>query len=348
MPVPTWTLIVSDVVAETADAVTIVFDPPFTGENGYLPGQFLTLRVPSADTGFVARCYSLSSSPSADTHLAVTVKRTAGGYASNWLCDNVTVGDRLQSLPPSGAFTPTKLDGDLLLLAAGSGVTPMLSIAKSALAGPGGRIAMVYANRDVDSVIFASELRKLVDDHPDRIIVIHWLEAVQGLPTNASLAAILHPYAHFEVFLCGPTPFMKAARHALEGFGVSRSRIHVENFVSLSGDPFTAADPIAPLPRDAAANHDDLETASVVVALNGRTHTLQWSRKRTLIELLIDHGIEAPYSCREGDCGTCQCLLISGEVDMDYHGALDDEDIADGIVLGCQARPASADVEIEF
>ncbi|TPG36653.1 ferredoxin--NADP reductase [Mycolicibacterium hodleri] len=350
MPVLTWNLTVADVVAETADAVTIVFDP-LASECLYLPGQFLTLRVPSERTGFVARCYSLSSSPSTDDHLAVTVKRTADGYASNWLCDNVSVGDQIQCLPPNGVFTPTKVDGDLLLLAAGSGITPMLSIAKSALAGPGGRIVLVYANRDAESVIFAAALRDLVDEHPDRITVIHWLEAVQGLPRQATLAALLEPFHAFDVFICGPTPFMKAARHALEGFGTPRARIHIENFVSLSGDPFTEPDISDAAAVDVTTNDpaNDAEARCVVtVTLDGQRYELPRSPTRTLIDLLIENAIDAPYSCREGDCGTCQCVLVSGRVDMDSHGALDEEDIADGIVLGCQARPASDTVEIEF
>ncbi|MGY2063304.1 FAD-binding oxidoreductase, partial [Nocardia gipuzkoensis] len=156
---------VAAVIAETADACSLVFDVPeelrerFT----YQPGQFLTLRIPSDRTGSVARCYSLASSPHTDDQPKVTVKRTAEGYASNWVCDNVKAGDELEVLPPSGVFTPKDLDEDLLLFAAGSGITPVMSILKSALARGGGRVVLVYANRDHDSVIFAAELRELAD-----------------------------------------------------------------------------------------------------------------------------------------------------------------------------------------
>lgn len=336
-----------DVVAETADAVTIVFDPPTDddGDVGYRPGQFLTLRVPSERTGFVARCYSLCTSPETDKRLAVTVKRTAAGYASNWLCDNVRSGDRLECLPPAGAFTPTDLDGDLLLIAGGSGITPMMSITKSVLARGRGRVVLIYANRDPDAIIFAAALRELVAEHSDRLSVIHWLESVQGLPNDATLTPLLGPFVDRDVFVCGPAPFMKSARTAIEGLGTPRARIHIENFVSLSGDPF--ADRPARVDRNGDSAGDQL-TAEVAVELNGTTHTLVWTPKDTLIDLLADQGIEAPYSCREGDCGTCQCVLIEGKVEMDTHGALDDDDIADGIVLGCQARPASERIRIEF
>jgi 3-ketosteroid 9alpha-monooxygenase subunit B len=244
-------------------------------------------------------------------------------------------------------FTPARLDGDLLLIAGGSGITPMLSITKAGLVEGQGRIVLVYANRDPESVIFASQLRGLVAQHPDRLTIIHWLETVQGLPDESTLAALMQPYTQHDPFICGPTPFMKSARQALERLGVARSRIHTENFVSLSADPFTDAPTVA----SAVANSNDDEggdPSRLILGLNGQTHTLRWSRKDTLIDLLIDNGIEAPYLCRGGDCGTCQCVLITGKVDMDTHGALDDQDIAEGILLGCQARPASDRIEIDF
>nr|WP_308204570.1 ferredoxin--NADP reductase [Mycolicibacterium flavescens] len=335
----------ADVVAETADAVTIVFDPPNGCDVGYRPGQFLTLRVPSERTGFVARCYSLCSSPDTDKRLAVTVKRTAAGYASNWLCDNARPGDEFECLPPAGIFSPDDLDKDLLLLAGGSGITPMMSITKSVLAQGRGRVVLIYANRDPDAIIFAAALRELVAEHSDRLTVIHWLESVQGLPNDATLTPLLAPFVDHDVFICGPAPFMKSARSAIESLGTPRTRIHIENFVSLSGDPFVDR----PLSVDQIGDSaDDQLTAEVVVELNGSTHTLTWTPKDTLIDLLVDQGIEAPYSCREGDCGTCQCVLIDGKVEMDTHGVLDDDDIADGIVLGCQARPSSERIRIEF
>nr|MDT0525589.1 FAD-binding oxidoreductase [Streptomyces sp. DSM 41633] len=149
---------------------TIVFDrPSAVVYAGYRAGQFLTLRIPSEQTGSVARCYSLCSSPATDKHLAVTVKRTATGYASNWLCDNVHSGDELECLPPAGLFTPADLDANLLLIAGGSGITPMVSIAKTVLARGRGRIMLLYANRDAESVIFAAQLRDLVAEHSYRL-----------------------------------------------------------------------------------------------------------------------------------------------------------------------------------
>lgn len=216
----------------------------------------------------------------------------------------------------------------------------MLSIATTTSAHGRGQVELIYANRDAESVIFAAALRDLVNEYPERVAVIHWLEAVQGLPNEMTLGRLLAPYADRDVFICGPSPFMKSARCAVEGSGVPRSRIHIENFVSLSGDPFTD--------KPVEVDHGTTPVAEVVVRLNGDTHTLTWTRKDMLIDLLVEQGIEAPYSCREGDCGTCQCMLVDGRVDIDTHGALDEEDIAEGVVLGCQARPASDHITIEF
>ncbi|WP_303639321.1 FAD-binding oxidoreductase [Actinomadura madurae] len=184
---------VVEVVHETADAHSLVLEPAEGDRDRftYRPGQFLTVRVPAED-GWVARCYSLCSSPLTDDRLKVTVKRVADGLGSNWICDNVTAGDVLEVLRPAGTFTPPSLDDDLLLVAGGSGITPVMSILKSCLAGGTARVALLYANRDERSVIFAAELRALTERYPERLTVVHLLESVQGLPTAAvvrSLAA---------------------------------------------------------------------------------------------------------------------------------------------------------------
>ena len=162
MDTESFELTVVDVVEETADAHSISFAVPEGAEEhfDYKPGQFLTLAVPSDQTGVAARCYSLSSSPHDGGPLTVTVKRTADGYASNWVCDHLREGDTIRVLPPSGIFTPASLDADLLLFAGGSGVTPIMSITRTALAQGSGRVVVFYANRDERSVIFARELRE--------------------------------------------------------------------------------------------------------------------------------------------------------------------------------------------
>src|SRR6478752_4021244 len=181
---------VVDVVEETADAHSVSFEVPAGAEDrfAYKPGQFLTLAVPSDQTGVAARCYSLSSSPVGGGPLTITVKRTVDGYASNWVCDNLREGDAMRVLPPSGIFTPASLSADLLLFAGGSGITPIISITRTALQQGTGKIVLFYANRDESSVIFAKELTALAAEHPDRLQVVHWLESVQGLPSQEQVA----------------------------------------------------------------------------------------------------------------------------------------------------------------
>lgn len=335
---------VAAVIAETADTHSVVFEVPaelrerFT----YLPGQFLTLRIPSEQTGSVARCYSLASSPFTDDLPKVTVKRTEGGYGSNWLCDNISAGDELEVLPPSGVFTPKNLDEDLLLFGAGSGITPVMSILKSALAQGSGKIVLVYANRDAESVIFAGELRELVGKHPQRLTVIHWLEPLQGLPTADMLAGLVAPYTSYEAFMCGPKPFMDLVHDALAALEVPRARTHAEVFNSLAGDPFADHTP-AEISADEAA-----DAATVEVELDGQVHELSWPRKQTLVDIMLDKGLDVPYSCQEGECGSCACTVLEGKVEMGNAEILDPEDIENGYILGCQARPVTDRLKIQF
>ena len=233
---------VAEVVTEAGGACSVVLDvpPDLAGAFGYRPGQFLTVRVPSDRDGSVARCYSLSSSPHTGDRPTITVKRTDGGYASNWLADNLAAGSMLDTLPPAGTFCPESLDGDFLLFAAGSGITPVISILKSALARGSGRVVLSYANRDERSVIFGAELRQLAGAAGDRLAVAHWLDSVQGPPTAAALAALARPYARYETFICGPDPYLAVVRDALGRLGVPPRQVHTERFLSLAENPFEA------------------------------------------------------------------------------------------------------------
>ncbi|MCR5979446.1 2Fe-2S iron-sulfur cluster binding domain-containing protein [Gordonia jinghuaiqii] len=339
-------LTVSEVIEETADAKSIAFEVPEASSNAftdYKPGQFLTLRIPSEKTGSVARCYSLASSPFTDPRPKVTVKRTVDGYGSNWVCDNLSPGSQVEVLPPSGVFTPKSYDVPLLLIAAGSGVTPVMSILKAALKKSDRPIVFFYANRSVDDVIFAEELRELLHAHADRLTVLHWLESLQGLPTAPALASVFAPYSTTHTaYLCGPGPFMDAVHKGLAQADFPHHNVHTEVYNSLSGDPF------ADVELDEVSDEEQAGAATVEVELDGETHTLTWPRKRTLIDVMLAAGLDAPYSCQEGECGSCACTLTEGTVDMDNAGALDPEDIEDGYILGCQAHPTSDSLKIEF
>ena len=329
------------VIRETADAHSLVLEPA-DGDHtrfGYRPGQFLTIRVPTTRPEGAARCYSLSSSPVCDEKLKVTVKRTRGGYASNWICDHVTAGDVIEVLRPAGTFVPASLDKDLLLLAGGSGITPVMSILKSCLRGGAGAVSLLYANRDENSVIFRDELVALTAEYGERLTVAHWLESVQGLPSTTALAALTRPYTDREAFICGPGPFMDLAVQVLADLGVPQRRINVERFESLATDPFAGAG----IMIDSAG-----PSSTVEVELEGETRTLTWPKSNKLLDILLAAGLEAPYSCREGSCSACACVLLEGEVALERNTVLDEQDLADGLILSCQAVPVSENIKITY
>jgi 3-ketosteroid 9alpha-monooxygenase subunit B len=342
-----------EVIEETPEARSLVLDVP-PGWT-YLPGQFLTVRV-----GTAARCYSMSSSPHIDERPKITIKRVQDGYASNWICDHVTADMMLDTLLPAGTFTPKSLDGDFLLFAGGSGITPIISILRSALAVGNGQIVLVYANRDEESVIFRDELIRLSSN---RLRVVHWLDCLQGPPTAEGLQNLIWPYTKYEAFVCGPDPYMNVVRKALESLGVHR--LHVERFLSLSENPFAEArgaeaaldNPLSKTqatnissnnPRPETQTPDASPTASVEVTLDGQTLTLPWPSRHRLLDVLVDAGLNPPYSCREGVCGACACRVVAGKVTLLRNEVLEAEDFAEGYILACQAVPVTDTVRITY
>jgi 3-ketosteroid 9alpha-monooxygenase subunit B len=309
---------VVQVVQETPEAVSLVLALPEDWQ--YRPGQFLTVRVAGC-----ARNYSFSSSPFTGQPPQITVKRIDGGRASNWICDNIVAGSTLECLPPGGTFVPESLDRDLLLVAGGSGITPVMSILKSALAHGTGRIALVYANRDRESVIFGAELDALACD---RLTVHHWIDAESGSPTASAIREIIKPFAGYEAFVCGPEAFMRLTRHVL-GAGV-----RMELFESLAYNPF---EPVL-----------SQRVATVEVRIDGQTLRLPWPSGKRLLDVLIDRGLNPPFSCRQGNCGTCATRLTHGEVEMVNNEVLEEEDFAEGYILACQALPLTDEVHVDY
>ena len=329
---------VAEVVSETDDTCSLVLavPPELASAFAYRPGQFLTVRIPRDGDGSVARCYSLSSSPHTGDRPTITVKRMTDGYASNWIADHLAAGSVLETLPPAGTFSPRSLDGDFLLFAAGSGITPVISILKSALAGGRGKIVLVYANRDERSVIFGPELRRLQADAGDRLLVVHWLDCLQGAPTAAGMAALAAPYAGYDAFICGPDPYMTVARQALSQLGMPAQRVRVERFLSLAENPFEASEVTGGV------------AATLEVTFDGETRVLPWPAGTRMLDVLIDQGVDPPFSCREGICGACACQLTGGEVEMAHNEVLEAEDIAEGYILACQAVPLTPAVAITY
>ncbi len=333
---------VARVIDETHDSRSIVFDIPehlahvFT----YRAGQFLTLEVPH-DGLRLRRCYSLASAPEIDREHKVTVKRVAGGRVSNWLHDGVRAGDVISVLPPEGRFvlSATPHTGELVLFGGGSGITPVISLLKSALATTTRPVRMVYANRDERSIIFRAELDELAARHPERVRITHRLDDRDGFLRAEDVGALVHEGADY--YLCGPGPFMDTVEKALLDAQVARERIHVERFVS----PPDPKKDHAPAPTVAVVGD---VPAAIAVDLNGQQHEVPYAPGRTILQVVRDAGLDAPYSCEEGFCGCCAALLLEGKVSMDADDALTAADKARGVVLTCQSRPLGSKCSIRF
>jgi 3-ketosteroid 9alpha-monooxygenase subunit B len=364
MATESFVLNVAEVIEETGDARSVVFEVPSELQEtfAYSPGQFLTVAVPSDRTGLAARCYSLSSAPHSGRH-QITVKRTVEGYASNWIVENLQAGDTLRVLPPSGIFTPKDIDADFLLFAGGSGITPVMSIARTALEKGTGKVVLFYANEDESSVIFAGQLGELVQEYADRFTVVHWLVSLQGLPSEKQLALFASYFGSYTAFVCGPAPYMKAATNALKELGFPRERRHQEKFVSLGGNPFGEVEEVLAAQKelqeadDGDESEDGEEPAepefagpiAVEVELDGQQYAFDdWQGDKVLLEYLEEKGVDAPFSCREGNCSACACLVLEGEVRLLHNEVLDEDDLAEGIRLVCQAKPASEKLRISY
>jgi 3-ketosteroid 9alpha-monooxygenase subunit B len=336
---PYYSLRVREVIDDTADAKSIVFDiPPEHVETfRYRPGQFLTLRV-AHEGRHLLRCYSLASCPLVDEPVRVVVKRVADGRVSNWICDRIKAGDAIDVKPPAGHFIPHSLDDDFLLFAGGSGITPIFSIVRSALIAGRGRLYLIYANRGEDSVIFREQLNVLADDHPARLQVIHLLDSVHGLPSVARLTELSRSWISADCYLCGPEAFMDCALEALRGLSIAPARIHVERFVSLPDE-----EDAAPAVELAANDQIQLE-----VELDGVHHELSCSRGEPILDAMLRAGLKAPHSCQAGACGSCMCTLEAGEVHLRHNQVLDKNDLKQGWILACQAIADSGKVRVRF
>jgi ferredoxin-NADP reductase len=328
---------VARVVRETADARSFVLEVPAKLEVAfaYQAGQFCTFRVRIDDqTHF--RSYSMSSSPDVDTEFKVTVKRVAGGAVSNWLIDNLAPGDVIETSCPAGVFRLGSEDGDVVAFAAGSGITPVFSIVKTALATTTRRVQILYANRDADSTIFGAELDRLAERYPDRLAIVHHLDIEQGFVDSDSVRPFASTPANAEYFICGPTPFMDIVERSLVSHGVESALIHIERF--------TPPEPIE-RPEPASAPSDG---AKVTIELARRTDTADHHPGTTILQTARQLGMSPPSSCESGNCATCMARLVEGEVTMPVNDALTDDEVAEGWVLTCQAVPTTPSVRVVY
>jgi len=358
MSSPYLNLKVVDIIKETPDAVSIHLEHPDKRSVSYKPGQFLTLILPIGEKE-VRRSYSLSSCPQDGPRLAVTVKRVEGGAVSNYLVDQLEVGQEVKVMEPTGNFCLTCTPANqrqVILFGAGSGITPLMSILKAVLAEePRSTVTLLYGNRDEKSVIFKEQLQRLSAAHPDRLQVAY----VYSQPAydcehrgrmNQSLILKILERLHLTkpqdavYYICGPEGMMAEVRHALEVLHVPADRVFKESFVSSK----TPAE--EPQHGVVASSEDDgeIKTQTVTILYEGAEYAVEVEPDQTILEAALDQDIDLPYSCQAGLCTACRGKCLSGKVHLDEREGLSDAEMEEGYVLNCVGHPLTDNVVIEI
>ena len=345
---------ITDVTRETPDAVSLTFKvpPELTPDFAFRPGQYLTLRA-EVDGEDVRRSYSICAAPGEP--LRVGVKRLEGGRLSGFAA-GLKPGDRIDVMPPEGRFGVAPGGRhDYLLIGAGSGITPLLSIARAVLAEePESRVTLLYGNRDSASIMFLEELEDLKDRHLDRFRLVHLLsreaqdvELLHGRIDPARLealarAGLIRPAEADGVFLCGPGDMTDAAARTLAALGAPEDAIHFERFTP-------AADAPPPKPASDAAKRAAQAGVEVSVILDGARRNFPLRREGlTVLEAAHEAGLELPYSCAGGMCCTCRCKVVEGAAEMAVNYSLEPWELEAGYLLACQARPSTDRLTLDF
>jgi ring-1,2-phenylacetyl-CoA epoxidase subunit PaaE len=348
------TVRVSAIDRLTTDAVAITFAVPdeLAGDYTFSPGQHVTVRCLAAgDDG--RRTYSLCSAPGV---VRIGVKQIPGGVFSTYALGGLRIGDDIEVMTPTGRFT-TDVDAarprHRAAIVAGSGITPVLSIAEATLrAEPASRFTLIYGNRSAEAVMFLDELADLKDRFPDRLAVFHVLSRevrdsslLTGRLDRAKLDELLDvaiaPSTVDEWFVCGPAPMIDAARAALREHNVDDAAIHVELFHIATAMPSGGAQP------DVVDSGTE-QRATVMITLAGRSTTLLVPLNKDILHEVIRVRPDVPYGCTNGMCGTCRAKVVEGSTEMDHCYALDQAELDAGFVLTCQAQPRSDVVVLDY
>jgi ring-1,2-phenylacetyl-CoA epoxidase subunit PaaE len=353
-------LTVKRVTPDAAGAAAITFEvpPELAGGFDFQPGQFLTLRA-TVDGQEVRRNYSICSSKQryADAReIEVGIKPVEGGLFSRWAVRSLQPGSVVDVMPPDGRFTPRAPGAKHRVgFAAGSGITPILSIMASTLAAePQARFTLVYCNQRTNTIMFNEALQDLKDRYPARLTLVHLLSRqsqdvalLNGRLDEAKVGELLQtllPAASIdEAFICGPEPMIEAVERALRQAGVPADRVHTERFSSpgLASPRQVTHTPVTARPAS-ELDHQ------LHVVLDGKTHHLSMAADDRVLDAALDAGLDLPYSCKGGVCCTCRARVLEGEVAMEKNFTLEADEMARGFVLTCQARPLTAKVVVSY
>jgi ring-1,2-phenylacetyl-CoA epoxidase subunit PaaE len=351
-----YPLTVSKVHRETRDSVVLTFDVPLVHKElfRFIQGQYLTLRA-DIEGEETRRSYSVCAGTN-ERQPRVGIKKVTGGLFSTWANNEIAPGQMIEAMPPAGNFY-VPLDPanrrHYLGFAAGSGITPLLSIIKSTLIGePRSQFTLFYGNRASSTIMFREELEDLKSEFLHRFSLIHILSREQQdvelfngridrEKCDQLLAHWVEPKSVDTAFICGPQSMMLQVADSLQARGIDRQQIKFELFAA--GEPNRRRR----LVPEAATNHADLCEATIIIDGRARTFTFE---KNTVgvLDAAVKEGMELPYACKAGVCSTCRAMLIEGQVDMDANFSLEDYEIARGYILTCQSYPATDRIVIDF
>ena len=345
--------------AEDAVRLTLHVPPALEAEFCPRPGQHIVVRA-GVEGMELRRTYSLVSA-AGRVPLAIAVRACPGGRLSQHLVQRTRVGDLLEVMPPNGRFggPPVLPGGRYVAFAAGCGITPVFSILSSVLASdPSSRALLFYGNRAAARAMLLEDLLALKDRYLDRLALNfvmsrepQEIELLNGRIDAGKVAAFVHrqfaPHAVTAYFVCGPGTMIEEVSRALEALGVDSSRIHTEHFTAVHGATETREPAIQIEPAHATPSGE--EATRVAVTLDGRRRSFSMSpRAETVLEAAERAGLDLPFSCRAGVCSTCRTKVVRGEVEMQQNYALTEEELEQGIVLACQARALTPELELTY
>ena len=354
-------LTIKRVSPEAAGSVAVTFDIPAPAREAFSfqPGQFLTLRA-RVNGEDVRRTYSIScprSRLAKAGELEIGIRPVEGGVFSNWAAQTLKAGDKLDVMPPDGRFVVKKQRAiHRVGFAAGSGITPILSIAASTLEEqPESKFTLVYGNRRMSSVMFNEALQDLKDRYRDRLTLIHILSRqaqevdllqgrIDGNKVNAVIKALLPVGSMDEVFICGPEAMIEATEKTLIAAGVPENRVYTERFTSGPAQAAKIQADTDAAPQKQAAAKD----ITLTVVLDGKEHELNIGPDEHVLDAALNAGLDLPFSCKAGVCCTCRAKVLCGEVVMDKNYTLESDEMAQGYVLSCQARATTKQLTVSF
>ena len=353
------TLAVKRVTPDAAGSAAITFQvpPELADDFAFRAGQFLTLRA-TVEGQDLRRNYSICSSAQryhASGEIDVGIKPIEGGLFSRWAVEALQPGSEIDVMPPDGRFTPRAPGARHRVgFAAGSGITPILSIMATTLqAEPDSRFTLAYCNQRSNTIMFNEALQDLKDRYPARVTLIHLLSRqpqevalLHGRLDEAKvkelLDALVPASSIDEAFICGPEAMIEGTERALKAAGVAADRIHAERFIPPGGTaPVRPRVPAAARPATGHAHQLD-------VVLDGKTHHLSMAADDRVLDAALDAGLDLPYSCKGGVCCTCRARLLEGKVEMEKNFTLEPWEIDKGFVLTCQSRPLTGKVVVSY